>query len=195
MRKISFIELVGWAAVSRTAVSMGTAVSLLVGCGGGSAGSGVAPETAVTSLTLEDKTSICEAQYDYWLGTVIGSAESWCQWDAQTDATGTTDAELQSSCAVAYDLCMANAQANFDAVKGAMSCQTAEPLSATLLYDYRNCNTTAGKLEQCGFEQFDTAGVIRGVPCAQYTVARRMAANTKLASETCDAIAPTCPVP
>jgi hypothetical protein len=184
MRIIPFCALAG-----------GVAISMLLGCGGGGGGSGVAPDKAVASLTQAEKISICEAQYDYFLNTIIGSAEAWCQWDAKTDATGTTDAELQSSCAVNYDLCMVNAQANFDAAKASVTCPETDPLSSAHLHHYKDCDTTVGQLEECGFEQFDIYGALRDVPCSGYTLARRAAGNTTAGAESCEAIEPSCPPP
>jgi len=171
---------------------------MLLACGGGSGGSsGVAADKAVPTLTQAEKSSICEAQYDYFFGNTVTSAEGWCLWQAQSNATGTTDAEIQSTCAVKYDTCMIDAQATFDRDKASVPtlCEGTEPLNQTLVSRYRSCNTTVGQLEQCGRDQFDIYGAIRDVPCSQYTAARRAAVNTDSGADSCEAIDPTCPPP
>jgi hypothetical protein len=166
---------------------------MLIACGGGGASSGVPADKAASALTVDEKTSMCEAYNDYALNTVIGSAERWCRWKAQNEASGLTDADLQSSCAVAYDTCMVDSQANFDALKQSTACGGSDPLSSTLMFRYSSCNTTAGQLEACGREQIEIYGAIRDVPCSQYTVARRTAVNTDAGADSCEAIEPSCP--
>jgi len=168
-------------------------LSLLGACGGGSSSSGVPADAAVLSLPYTSRALICLAQIDY-LFKAIGSVQNWCWWIAEIEATGTTDAELQSSCAVQEGLCLANPQAKIEALKATM-CITADPLaSAPFMAQYMFCNTTAGQLEECGREQVDIAASLRNAPCSEYSMARRDAANMPYATaQSCVAIQPSCP--
>ena len=160
-------------------------------CGGSSSSSGVPSDTAVPSLTVAEKDSICQAHNDYFIAQ-IGSAQGYCRWKAQTYAEGQTDAELQSSCTMAEDRCVAEDLDLFEVAKEGLNCDQAEPLALTFLYRYQNCDATAGQLEQCGFDMIDAQVSLRAVPCSAYTLARDTASTSQVDVESCKAIELSC---
>lgn len=151
-------------------------------------------DKSTLELTAEDERAMCLAYTQYGIDTV-GSAANYCRWQAQGAATGTTDADLQSSCAVVDDLCQADPQQAQEAFQywketNLANCDGASPLTNTFLRSYIECDNTVGEAETCSVETIDNLGSLKNVPCSQWTMARRDTVNSAdINGASCAAIA------
>jgi len=178
--------------VSRTSLVVLPALFTALACGGGSSSSGhstVPAETELAATTATDKQEICSAHMEYFLSKV-NSVDFYCRIQGQNGATGTTDAELQITCALEEEECRANGEAAFADFQAnyRASCDGSDPFVNTLLREYATCPTTVGSLEDCGIESIDTLAGLRDVSCSEYTVALRNVINSDYSGSACDAI-------
>src|SRR5689334_3913847 len=178
--------------VSRASLVLFPSLLCALACGGGgpSGHSAVAPETMLQATTAEEKADICRAHVDYYVGRV-DSADTYCRWRAQANSTGTTDEEVQLTCALEESQCLmtkeeqfANATAMLEA-----SCDGSAPFTNLLLREYATCPASVGQFEDCGIELIDTLAELRSVPCSEFTVARRNVINMDYSGQACEAIA------